>query len=311
LRVDLRDDGRVRHLLPCYGNNATRGKSGMKMSRLFLAGMVLLAWMAMPLAARAAESYDNCVGFVDTAPAVITTQGTWCLRGDLATSAVGGAAVTIATNNVTLACNGFAIDGSGAGGKSKAIGVLAQDRTGLVVRGCRIRGFNFGILLNGGSGNVVEHSLAAGHLDTGIFVSGKGSRVLHNAVYDTGNGPESEATGISAAGDIVDNTVVHVEAPAGALSYVVGVESLGNDPAEVRNNIVRALSLRGGEGTAVGIEAGIAAVVADNQVSGDALEATSGIAIYGGGLCRDNLAVSFRMGFIGCANLRDNQFPFP
>jgi parallel beta-helix repeat protein len=283
----------------------------MKISRLFLAGVALATWMMVPRVAHAAESYDNCVGFVDAVPAVITTQGTWCLRANLASSASGGAAVTIATNNVTLACNDFAIDGSGAGAASKAIGILAQDRTGLVVRGCRIRGFNFGVLLGGGSGNVVERNLVAGNLDTGIFVSGKGSRVLGNAVYDTGHGPESEATGISAAGDIVDNTVVGVEAPAGALSYVTGIESLGDDPAEVRNNIVRGLSIPGGEGTAVGFEAGIAAIVAENQVASGLLYPASGIAIYGGGFCRDNLAAYFSTGFVGCASLRDNQYPFP
>lgn len=282
----------------------------MKISRPLLACIVLAAWMAMPRVAHAAESYDNCVGFVDVIPAVITTQGTWCLRGNLATGDSGGAAVTIATNNVTLACNDFAIDGSGAGGTSKAIGILAQDRTGLVVRGCGIRGFNFGILLDGGSGNVAERNFLAGNLDTGIFVSGKGSRVLDNAVYDTGNGTESEATGISAAGDIVGNIVVRGSAPAGPLSYVVGIESLGNEPAEVRGNIIRALSIPGGEGTVIGIEAGSAAVVADNQVEGNVLDFTTGIAIYGGGLCRDNMAVSYTMGFIACGSLLDNQFPF-
>jgi hypothetical protein len=61
--------------------------------------LVLLAAAASP--ALAAESYDNCTGFIDPLPAVITTQGTWCLRKDLRTAVASGHAITIATNNVT------------------------------------------------------------------------------------------------------------------------------------------------------------------------------------------------------------------
>jgi hypothetical protein len=39
--------------------------------------------LALPFAsstADAAQSYDNCTGFIDALPAVITTQGTWRQR---------------------------------------------------------------------------------------------------------------------------------------------------------------------------------------------------------------------------------------
>ena len=66
-------------------------------------------------ATRAAESYDGCAGFISSLPVTITTQGVWCLDRDLSTSNSAGPAVTIATNNVTVDCNGFKIGGLGAG----------------------------------------------------------------------------------------------------------------------------------------------------------------------------------------------------
>ena len=44
---------------------------------------LLLAALAAP--AHAAESYDSCTGTISTLPATLTTQGTWCLQGDLST----------------------------------------------------------------------------------------------------------------------------------------------------------------------------------------------------------------------------------
>ncbi|HEY0661599.1 MAG TPA: hypothetical protein VGD21_09825, partial [Lysobacter sp.] len=68
---------------------------------------ILLAGPVAPAPAQAAQSYDNCTGFIDSLPATITTQGTWCLRKDLSTAMSSGNAITIATNNVTIDCNDF------------------------------------------------------------------------------------------------------------------------------------------------------------------------------------------------------------
>ncbi|HEY0661023.1 MAG TPA: hypothetical protein VGD21_06870 [Lysobacter sp.] len=78
------------------------------MIRHGLAALVLLVH-AVPV--QAAESYDNCTGFIETLPATISTQGTWCLKHDVGTAITEGNAVTIAANNVTLDCNDFKIGG--------------------------------------------------------------------------------------------------------------------------------------------------------------------------------------------------------
>ncbi len=83
------------------------------------AGLLLGGLTLQP--AHAAESYDNCTGFIDSVPATITTQGTWCLRKNLATNITTGNAITIATNNVTIDCNDFKIGGLAAGSASRAI----------------------------------------------------------------------------------------------------------------------------------------------------------------------------------------------
>jgi len=68
---------------------------------LFILIATLTAFGGVSSPAAAAESYDACVGFIDALPAVITTQGIWCLRQNLDTSAASGNMIDIQTNNVT------------------------------------------------------------------------------------------------------------------------------------------------------------------------------------------------------------------
>src|SRR5688500_16840215 len=110
--------------------------------RHLLAGSVLLTALSfMPAPARSAQSYDNCTGFIDSLPAVIETQGIWCLRKDLSTAITGSAAIDIRANNVTLDCNDFKLGGLPAGAYTDASGVAAIDRFNVTVRRCNIRGF--------------------------------------------------------------------------------------------------------------------------------------------------------------------------
>src|SRR6185369_2787721 len=98
---------------------------GKTMSRLNVCALLLVMLgllLGTPRAASAAESYDNCTGFITTLPAVITTQGTWCLKQDLATAITSGNAITINTGNVTIDCNDFKLGGMSAGLATQAIG---------------------------------------------------------------------------------------------------------------------------------------------------------------------------------------------
>src|SRR5687768_16439274 len=126
----------------------------MRMTRHGLAALVLL--VAVHVApAHAAESYDNCTGFIETLPATISTQGTWCLKHDVSTAITSGNAITIAANNVTLDCNDFKVGGLAAGDSSAANGVYAASRLNATVRQCGVRGFSQGIWLDG-AGHLVE-----------------------------------------------------------------------------------------------------------------------------------------------------------
>src|SRR5690242_4309124 len=102
-------------------------------SLLFLAGALLV-----PAAAAAAESYDNCSNTISSLPAVIATQGTWCLKGDLSTAITSGTAITINTNNVTIDCNNFKLGGLAAGAGTSTYGIFASNRLNATVRHCNV-----------------------------------------------------------------------------------------------------------------------------------------------------------------------------
>ena len=107
------------------------------------AGFALFAAMLLlpPPPLRAAESYDNCTGFIDSVPATIATQGVWRLRAHLGTAITTGAAINIAANNVTIDCNDFKLGGLAATDASAAMGISASGRQNATVRRCQLRGF--------------------------------------------------------------------------------------------------------------------------------------------------------------------------
>jgi hypothetical protein len=143
--------------------------------------------------AAAAESYDSCFGFIDALPATITTQGTWCLRQNLDTSATTGNMIEIQTNNVTIDCNGFRMRGSGGGASTTATGIYANGRLNITIRRCTIRGFSLGIQAAGGSGVIVEDNLIDQSRFVGINTAGAGSIVRRNIVTSSGGAPASGA----------------------------------------------------------------------------------------------------------------------
>src|SRR5690606_14034939 len=106
----------------------------MATSRILLTSLALLAGMLLvPHAARAAQSYDTCTGFIDSLPATINSQGTWCLRGNVSTAITSGNAIEVAANNVTIDCNGFKIGGLGGGVATRTWGIVANERFNLRV----------------------------------------------------------------------------------------------------------------------------------------------------------------------------------
>ena len=183
-----------------------------------LSGLLFLLVVVAARPASAAESYDNCVGFIDALPATISTQGVWCLHHDVATAITSGNAITIDANNVTLDCNGFKIGGLAGGPGTWARGVhVPFGRVNATVRNCSVRGFQYGLFLFGDR-HLVERNRLDANTVIGIVSNGNGIVIRANAVNDTGGAPdERDATAIYAQGSgtrVVDNSI-HGVVPAG------------------------------------------------------------------------------------------------
>jgi hypothetical protein len=233
-----------------------------------LAGLAALVFFHAP-AVQAAQSYDNCTGFIDALPATISTQGTWCLRHDLTTAVTAGAAITIATNNVTVDCNDFKVGGLAAG-----------PSTQVTVRHCSLRGFYRGIYLTGSTldntgGHLVENNRLDNNTRTGIRVDGEGSIVRGNVVRDTGGSTAARgiAYAINTVGnvDIHDNTVSGVaplaDGTGSAISFGIRVD--GSTGGSIEHNRVRGLtSLGTGNASAIATFTGFYNSLRDNHVIG-------------------------------------------
>jgi parallel beta-helix repeat protein len=275
--------------------------------------LVLAASLAP--AARAAESYDGCTGFVDSLPATIATQGVWCLRQDLATSQTTGYAVTVAANNVTIDCNDFKIGGQAAGAGTEARGIYASNRANVTVRNCNVRGFRHGIFLTGGAsshGHVVEGNRLDGNTYIGIWVYGDASVIRHNEVLSTGGSSLAYPTGISAGGQVhvLDNTVSGVTS-AGAPDYsnTFGITTNNGIGTVGGNRISGLVPASSGSVYALHTSNPVRVVLLGNQAFGPG----SGVGVSCGAgattlvRARDNLFDGFTIGVSGCGDAGGND----
>jgi len=270
------------------------------MSRCYLGALVLLVLALLFAAppALAAESYDNCTGFITSLPTTISTQGTWCLKQDLATAITSGAAITINTNNVTIDCNNFKLGGLAAGVGTAAYGIFAQDRVNETVRHCNIRGFYVGISFSGaaGGGHTVEDNRFDGNTRLGMIIQGDGSVVRRNRVFDTGG-----TTGLANAFgiytqfsvDVLDNTVSGVTTASGSNGYTFGILAYNNPNGRITGNIVRGLA-PDGSGNAAAI---VASASANLTIRGNDLEGNGGYGLscdaVSADIARDNTILGF------------------
>ena len=250
--------------------------------------LVLLLFPAGTHRVVAAEGYDNCTGFIDSLPATITTQGTWCLNKNLATAITSGVAITIDANNVTIDCNDFKVGGLAGGDSTIAYGIRADDRRNATVRQCNVRGFYYGIALLGGGGHVVEDNRLDNNLYMGIAISGENNLARRNLVNNTGGqAGGSFSCGIYAYADIMDNTVsgLFADLPGGDL---YGIWALGSG-AQLRGNRISGFDMtaaqdNGAVANAYGILLdGSYQRASGNHVSGDATTPVNGIGIYADG----------------------------
>src|SRR5262245_38126235 len=186
----------------------------MSTANLAAALLVVLA-VALGAAPARAETV-NCTP-ITSLPAVITVQGVYCLKGDLSTAITSGNAIAIQTNNVTLDLNGFKLGGDAAGLGTQTFGIYPLDRQNITIKNGTVRGFYWGILLEGlgGGGHVVEDIRADQNTVVGIQVDGQGTVVRNNLIVKTGGtttlGANANATGILVRGQfprVLNNDVI-------------------------------------------------------------------------------------------------------
>lgn len=279
---------------------------------LVITGLALAAIVTAAPCAFAANSYDNCTGFVDT-PDFIPKPGTWCLRQNLVTGITSGAAIWINADHVTIDCNGFALDNSVAGPGTGAAGVLSYGHSEITVRNCTIQGFAFGLSVIGGAlaqgGHVIENNHLLRNRFGGISVEGYGSLIRGNIVVNTGGGTGANgASGISASGrvDVIDNIVDGVfgdnslaafqtlgiyYADAGSVNAVIG--------AKIEGNRVRNLTQKGSS-PSEGIEVvGHGISVRDNLIGQSSAIVGDGLLCFGDVRVRDNIIKNYGQGMRG------------
>jgi len=272
-----------------------------------IALILLAAFYARP--AVAAESFENCSGFIDSVPATITTQGVWCLRADLSTNISSGPAINVAVNNVTVDCNHFKLGGLSAGEGTTAVGIQATARLNTTVRNCNVRGFIYGARLEGG-GHVVEDSRFEANRISGVFVSGDGNIVRRNQVIDTGGSTVTGfAAGIATFGGrmLIEANVVDGVAPTTVNANNAGIWINGGSLSLVQGNYVSGLT---GGGFRIGL---IASSGSNVLVRGNSFlfaAAGLGYGTIGEGatsLCRDNVFVGMEQPPANCTDLGGNS----
>jgi len=198
---------------------------------------------------------------ITTLPYTITTQGVYCLTGNLSTSIASGNAITINANNVTLDLNGWRLGGLAAGRMTDTYGVSAFARKNVTVKNGTTRGFRRGVSLGGvgpcdvPQGYLVEDIRAEQNTRVGIHVCGRGSIVRRNQVVEIGGDDTSQddALGISIGGtgsQLTDNTIVTIMA-AGS-GFATGVYAAYFYGGFVKNNRITNVGTTG-SGTTYGI----------------------------------------------------------
>lgn len=225
------------------------------MRRSFLVFALLAIAPFAPV--HAAASYDGCTYEITSLPAVLTTQGTWCLKADRATAISSGAAITIATNNVTLDCNSFKLGGLAAGPAAATYGILALNRINTTVRNCNIRGFRYGFYGFEAHNPTIEDNIFEFNTRSGIWLeSGSGSTIRRNRIRDTGGASVAvgPAYGMYLENDMdVDDNLVAGLSPdtASPNLSVYGIMTYGASGTLAGNRIRNLQSV--GSGTVTGI----------------------------------------------------------
>jgi hypothetical protein len=166
---------------------------------------------------------------IGSLPYLITSPGAYRLSKSLTYFGAAGVAIQVRSSNVTIDLQGFSLTND-AGSLTGAVGITGTNLSNVTIRNGAIRGFRFGIVLNGvlGSGHVVEHIRAEANWYFGLWVEGARSHTRHNVILDNGGlttgGSWTIPIGMRTAGSdhrVEDNII------AGARRSVQNIEWVG------------------------------------------------------------------------------------
>ena len=270
---------------------------------------VLALLLGASVFAPARAEVNECTN-ITSLPAVITTQGVYCLKQNLETNISSGAAITINTNNVTIDCNDWKIGGLQAGVSTNAVGITATARVNVTIRHCGVRGFQTGINLIGanGAGHLIEDNRVDLNTAVGVLVQGDGSIVRRNRVVDTGGRPNSgvsTAFVIAGSGAVASDNIINGLTVVGAAGngMVIAFDIYGSGH-EFRQNVISGLSAIG-TGAARGFWGSGFGSYRDNTVIGPG----AGPALDGvgsGSMCSGNRINGFTSSIVNCADAGGN-----
>ena len=227
--------------------------SSLQRSRRVVAAAVVAAGLVTGAPAAA----DTCRP-IDSLPIVLDEPGLYCLTRDFELDMVGGAAIEVRADRVTVDLQGHLVDNTRAWGND-AVGVFAWERTHVVVRNGSLAGFREGVALSGPAGN----STSAFHLVEGMRISrstrsavgieGRDSIIRGNTILEVLSLNQKErAQGILAGGwrhRVIDNDIAVVN---GSVLPDVGILFSGGEHHIATGNRVSgadvAISFDGGRG---------------------------------------------------------------
>lgn len=127
-----------------------------------------------------------CTGIM-TVPYTISSPGQYCVTAPayLIYWGTSGAAITIAADDVVLDLQGRVLAG-GAGSGSAAYGILAHERRWVTVRNGTVRGFAYGVRVDGSIANRIEDMTITANWYFGAWVEGLGAAIVDSRILATG-----------------------------------------------------------------------------------------------------------------------------
>ena len=211
-------------------------------------------------------------------PYTITLSGVYCLSKNLpflvsGIPAFSGTAITITTDDVILDLNGHVLSNDGANNTTQTHAIDVSGHSNIVVKNGMVRGFQYGISLQGGGeNNVVENIEADANLLIAITNDSAYGIVRNNRVTNTGNSSflSEFAYGICATGDhvrILNNSVSGVNATGAGEAYGIGCTTGTPTHAIIRDNMISDISSLTGAKVGIYLHGGSDNIVANNQIS--------------------------------------------